>query len=442
MSKKSLFAAFLIVLLAFLIPIEHKYDKLFRFYSLTLIPNGLEISSTYDPKLYFYISDLIGLILLAIALSSIPLKRFFFNPLWIVWISALLSITFSPFACYPVAYTRLLQLLTPIVLFSFISHGFSEEERPKLTQAVLMAVVIASLFQTAVAVAQYFHQAPLGLRLLGETNEKTIFTIQDGSRWLIDQFLQRKAGPVVMRAAGTFTHANVFGGFMFFSIIATYALSIRFPKIAFVLPFQIFALAISYSRAALFAWALATLCWFVQMRFPKQLFSIIAFSFLLSASLLGNQYFHRGGIVNSTSLSKDSNEIRIFHQKTALSIIKEVPFFGLGFSQFSERAQKFFPEDARAYVKSTAPHNIFLFLACETGLISLFAFLAFLFLLFWNLFQNSISVESATFSSLLIGFLFIGFCDFYPILFQQGKLMFFLSAALLPQKFARDSQMC
>jgi O-antigen ligase len=446
MSKKLYISLGLLVLLAFAIPIEHKYDKLFRFYSLTLIPQGLEVSQSYEKKIYFYVTDLIALALFLIGLFwyRIPFRKLFGNPLWIIFLCAFLSIAVSPFFNYPIPYFRLLQLFTPIALFSFIANAFSIEEREKVTRYILMAIVAAGLFQSAVAIAQYFNQGPLGLRLLGETNVRTIFTVHDGSRWLIDQLLQRKSeSVVVIRASGTFPHANVFGGFMVLSIMATYALIMQSTKrmglLLSTLPLQFFAMCLSFSRAALFAWALSTFIWFALIAYRyglknqslRRIGTIIALIFVLTSALLFNQYFYRGGVISSTPLSKDSDNIRKFHQTTALNILKDNPLLGLGLSQFSERAQPYFPQNTDNYVRSTAPHNMFLFLACETGLISLTAFLIFILSLCLAVIRSPITVETATFFSLLVGFIFIGFCDFYPILFQHGKLMFFLIAALL-----------
>lgn len=58
------FVISLLILLFFAIPIEHKYDKLFRFFSLTLIPSGLELPKNFESKIYFYMSDFIGLFFL------------------------------------------------------------------------------------------------------------------------------------------------------------------------------------------------------------------------------------------------------------------------------------------------------------------------------------------------------------------------------------------
>lgn len=455
MSKKFFISTVLLVALAFLIPIEHKYDKLFRFYSLTLIPEGVFVSPQYEKKLYFFISDLISLTLLGIGLFwiKIPKADFFKNGLWALFICALCSIAASPFLSYPIAYSRLLQLATPMILFSFVKNAFSFEERERFTNAILIAIVAAGLFQTGVAILQYFHQQPLGLRLLGETNQKTIYLMQDQSRWLIDQVLGiRKGEPEIMRASGTLPHSNVLGGFLFFSLIATYALSMR-PKTlhriwGLTIPFQLFALGLSFSRAALLAWGLATLIWFTLMISRRGfkdsrliwIGSIVSVSFLATVVLLGNQYLSRGGIVNQTPLSQSSDSIRKTQVSAAFRIISQNPLLGVGFSQFSERSQAYLATDTDRYTKATAPHNIFLFLACETGLIALGAFLIFLGTLFYEAFKEALSIDGATFLSILIGFLAIGFFDFYPILFQQGKLMFFLTAAMLSLHTAHKRQ--
>ena len=424
MKKKLWAVAALLALLAFAIPIEYKYHKLFRFFSKTLIPQGLDISPNYDRFIYFYPSDLISILLLFIALfwMKIP-KRFFGNSLWVVFICAIASIIASPFASYPIPYIRLLHLLTPVILFSFLA---AMEEKERITRIILIAVVTAALFQTGVAILQYFHQAPLGLRLLGEPTQFPAFS-GGGHQWI--------------RPSGTLPHPNILGGFLLMSILATYAFIMQAKKYRWLLaaafPPQLFAMSVTYSRSALFAWMLSTLVWLGMIGYQKGIKTVryfalfIALSFVIITAALFNQYQHRGGIVNYNALAKASDSTRHFHHNIALKIMKDRPFLGLGFSQFSERVGPYLPEDTPAYERLTAPHNIFLFLACETGLISLGALLSVIALLLWKATQTPITTETATLTALLIGFCFIGCCDFYPILFQQGKLMFFLVAGLL-----------
>lgn len=431
MSRKTLVSLILVGIITFLIPFEHKYDKIFRFYSLTLIPDGLKVTEGYDKLIYFYVSDLISLTLGIFALFwfRIPLKKWFGNPLWIIWLCAILSIITSPFSQYPIPYFRLLQLLTPITLFSFITHF---EEPQKATRVILSCIVAAGLIEAFIGIAQYFHQAPLGLRFFGETNQTSIFYSEDGNRWWLDSFLNYKPKSLIlMRSAGTLPHANVFGGFMLFSILATYYLSQTKKNWLYTIPFQFFALAVSFSRAALFAWAIATFLWicFTKKRLP--IVVMITITACLTASLLYKQYVHRGGVVNYNQWVQNSDNVRKVQQTTGLEIAKDHSLFGVGFTQFSERSGSYFGDNIQSYIRATAPHNIFLFLACETGLFSLAAFLFFLGLCVWKFFRSPKTAETALFFSLLTAFLFIGLCDFYPILFQQGKLMFFLIASLL-----------
>jgi hypothetical protein len=316
----------------------------------------------------------------------IPGKRFFGNPLWIVFACAAASIATSPFVHYPVAYTRLLHLLTPIVLFSFLSAAFTEEEKPKILRLLFTALIAAGLVQTGIAIAQYFHQAPLGLRLLGETTSMSGFTVEQGRRWIFDR-LSGYVGPsdVVIRASATFPHANILGGFLALSLLVTYWFTLQAKKgkvlLSFTIPFQVFALMLTFSRSAFFGWGLGSAIWFVLLLYKKQrvqsLAAVVAISVAVSTLLLYDQLGGRGGVINYNAAAQGSDQIRIEHQNTALKIIQNNPLLGLGFAQFSERAGPYFPPDMNSYARLTAPHNIFLFLACETGLISLAAFLLF-----------------------------------------------------------------
>lgn len=430
--KKSRLVIFLLVFLIFLIPMEHKYDKPFRSFSKTLIPQGLKISTNYDKKIYFYISDIVVLFLFCSSLfwAKISLKRFFGHPLWVVFFCAAFSIAASPFAHYPLAYIRLLQLLTAILLFSFLASS-----ELKITRALFLAFSIAGLLQSAIAIAQYFYQAPLGLHLLGELKQLCTIAVPEGKRWLFDNF-SKKVGPnSVCRASATMEHPNILGGFLVLTILVTYAIISSSKKgkgfWAITLPLQFFALSITYSRSALFGLSLATVIWFLQNR-DRFLACIVALSVAISALLLNEQFIHRGGIVNYNESVKNSDSVRILHQKTAIDIIKENPLYGLGFGQFSERSGHFLPSNCSAYERATGPHNIYLMLACETGLISLFSFLFFIaMLLKASFFKIVKTLETTTLSAIFAAFLFIGCCDFYFLIFQPGKLMFFLIAGLL-----------
>lgn len=439
---------FLLSLLTLAIPIEHKYDKPFRYFSRKLIPPDVSLPSFFEKKIYFYPSDVIALILLCIALFAlrVPISRFFFGRgaafLWIVFFFALLSIAFSPLVHYPILYIRLLQLATPFLLFSFLANG--SEDNTRWTTVLLSCLIAAATIQSALAIAQYACQAPLGLRLLSEPNSFPGFMSASGKRWLFDLGKTLPAGPLI-RSSGTFPHPNVLGGFLSVSILAAYSFfpaARRTKLIACLIPILFFAMCLTFSRSALFSWAIGTIVWFalyVRQNGFRQTLSdpairllaaSLSLAVILSAVVLHDPVINRGGIVNYNDQAKGSDAGRIAYQNIALAIIKDHPWLGSGFHQISLRGLDYIPKDWPADSPS-GTHNIFLYLAAETGLLSLSAFLAFIVFLLWAVGRSPFSPPLASLFAILIAFVFIGGCDFYPLLFQQGKLPFFLACGLL-----------
>jgi O-antigen ligase len=449
---KPFFAIALVALLLFASPIEHKYDKWFRFFSLKLIPEGLDIPSAYDKKIYFYLSNIASFVTAALALFWIRISRraFFIERssvfLWAVFICAFISIVLSPFANYPLPYIRLLQLLTPVLLFSFLA---SAEQKWTATYWILAAFVCAALFQTAIAIAQYFLQHPLGLRILGEVqfipgNGSTPgFPVTDGHRWIFDAIFHKIAPfDYLARAAGTLPHPNVLGGFLAISLLASYPRALQWDKwrpwILASIPFQFFALAMTFSRSALFAFALGNLIWYTLLRHDKvlrgkpirKLAATVASSVFLSFILLWEQYLRRGGVVSYTEISQAADSHRIALQNIACKMIEKNPFFGVGYSRYATAMSEFAPKDL-PLCELTGTHNIYLYLATECGLLSLFFFLLFIATLIRAALRSQITAMTAALLSMFVALLFIGLFDFYPILFQQGKLLFFCIAGLL-----------
>ncbi len=445
---------FLLSVLAFAIPFEHKYDKLFRFFSLKLIPGNLVLPSFFDKKIYFYPSDIIALLLLFIALFAfrIPLRSFLLARgalfLWTVFLFAAASIALSPFASYPIPYIRLLQLATPFILYCFLANT---EVDGKTTLLLLYCLIGAALIQSGLAIAQYAIQGPLGLRLLSEPSSFPLFAVDSGRIWLFD-FHAVQQRLEVIRPSGTFPHPNVLGGFLSMSILATYSLfstsKWRFMA-ALLIPIQFFAMCLTFSRSALFSLMLGTLVWFVLhlkqngLRFLWKSIRLpvltMSFSILFTVLILGNQIKDRGGIVNYNTLAKESDALRISYQNLALQVIKDYPLFGAGFQQLSIRGLDYFPK-GQNFKPSSGTHNIYLYLAAETGLLSLSTFLLFILSLIWSAIKSPHTPLTASLTAIFIAFLFIGCCDFYPLLFQQGKLPFFLAAGLLAANLKRAKQ--
>lgn len=463
MAQKGNFPSLLLRLLPFLvffIPFEHKYDKLFRHVSLTLLPAHLSLPEGFEKKIYFYPSDLLALFLFCLALFALRLLPQYLwkeRKIWclsLIFLCALGSLFNSPLALYPVPYFRLFELFTPFVFFALILWSFDRETSKRLATAILWALVCSALLESSIAIAQYFRQTTLGLRLIGEPpfhlalSTTPRIEIPGGHRWLFDH-LSGRIAPLsfILRAPGTFASPNVLGGFLCLSLLATYFLTLATEKkwLRFTLnssiPIQFFSLSITYSRSALFAFLLGTILWFGLMwdqkkdtDLKKKIRSLgltVVISIGLSFSLLYEQYFWRGGVFTYNHLTQKADQSRLFYQNLSLQMIKKHPWLGVGYFQFSYRSPEFLPEDTPPHRFRSGVHNIYLLLSAETGLISLTAFLLFL----WELLRAAVRAEKTplliTFLSLFIALLFIGLCDFYPLLFHQGRLLFFLTAALL-----------
>jgi O-antigen ligase len=439
--KLKSFPLFLLALLFFSIPFEHKYDKIFRFFSKTLVPIGTDLPKWFDQKIYFYPSD-ITLLLLLIFLP-IPLSQLFSSKsapaLWTIFFTAIISIVASPLFHYPLLYIRLLQLLSPIVLFLYLAHATPPESRPKIAETLITSLACAALLEAAIGIAQYFNQAPLGLRIIGEPTSFSTLWFSDGHRWIFDNFTHRVASCSVIRATGTLSHCNVYGGYLAVSILAIYSLTLKgrfrvFWGVALIPLF--FAMCLAFSRSALFAWGLGTALWFFfsirRHPWPELRFTclMILASLTITTCLLSEQFRQKGGIVNYTSGVQKADETRIYFQNIALTMIADKPLTGVGFAQSSLRTPEYLPEGSECHFHS-ATHNIYLFLAIEQGLIALGAFAFFLLTLGFSAIKAPYTPQTASLLAIFAAFLFIGLCDFYPILFQQGRLLFFGTCGLL-----------
>jgi hypothetical protein len=451
---------FLYLLIAFAIPIEHKYYKPLRFFSKAVVPSGFKVPDFYHKWIYFYPSDLLApLICLLLGYAGCLSWRRHKEMvcLWIVVACALFSLFFSPMAHYPVPYFRLLELATPFLLcFSLAQIG----DEP-LAKRIFYALLAGALLQGAIAIGQYIFQEPLGLRLLGEqrfsVHSPTTPRVPVDSRWALDRFFGYPHSHII-RVPGTFTSPNVLGGLLFLSIMGTYYLLVSidgvqplraaigqrgqkiFLKLALLV--QIVVLALTFSRAALFAWWMGSAIFLlgVGKRGWRAIGGVLALALILLALLFGEQYLKRGGVFSSTPLTERADASRRFYHHLAYEMIKRAPLLGVGYQQFSYRSPEFADPEAPSDLLRGAVHNIYLFLGAETGLISLCAFIAFFAALLRRALSCLHDPLTAALAAIVSGFLFIGGCDFYPLCSHQGMLMLFLPSALLSSRLKNFSQ--
>ena len=154
----------------------------------------------------------------------------------------------------------------------------------------------------------------------------------------------------------------------------------------------------------------------------------LAVGFTLCVTLLYPQLFERGGIVSYTPTTQSADTGRIVYQNIALLMIKEHPLLGVGFDNYLIAVSDYAAKMSEFVVIPFFVHNIYLFLCAELGVLGLAVFLWFVLGVLKRGWENRTDPQAAVCAAIFAGFLFIGFCDFYLLWHQSGRLMFFIVA--------------
>lgn len=384
----------------------------------------------------------------------------------------IISSIFHPAHLYLGLYSSL-RLFEMLLLVIFIILAFRDKI---FLSSSLYSLIFAGIFQSSIAIHQFIFQhylfsSPFLHKLTGET--------------IIAQELPGVAkiyseSGTMIRAYGTLPHPNVLAGFLLFTIAISFILYLQhksanmsssgkkrlsssfFWLVAFTL--QLAALLFTFSRSAWLAFAISFIVFFVFQnskssmivsretisttyhKFSELFLSIIVILIILSFNFPLINDRMRQDICNESSATLPSNDTfadRNFYSIVSRETISNNPIFGSGPSTSVFQIDRFFlsenitqPLEPWQY---QPPHNIFLLIAAETGLVGCFLFL----ILIINVIRFAISVivsRETIFSdklfkkimlSLFIGFLFIGLFDHYFLTLQQGRLVFWIVIALL-----------
>ncbi|MGH2611539.1 MAG: O-antigen ligase family protein [Rhabdochlamydiaceae bacterium] len=426
----------LFLILIFFIPFQARIYKFLKPLSLSWIDPGWKLPLYFEPLADLFVSDFLLIIL---CLWALFLKRFELRNekfLTIFLGVAFLSIVISGYGSYLLPYWRWAHLaVASLMLYALRSWAVS-------LKTIASAVVLSATLECAIAIPQYLIQHQIGFKMVGEPTlvskhmVASHFDMPKNGITSIDYLFKKSQEPTcVFRACGTLPHPNILGGFLVFSLLMTcllYEQSSRKKWIGAAIVLQIITLFISYSRAALFAFIAAILLWLFLHYLQEKLFSKIwkplTLGFTLSLLLFFPQLFYRGGVISYNEVSLRSDVMRISMQDVALQIIRDHPWFGVGYNNYLIAFAKY---THGLDVESISVHNIFLLIATETGLIGLTFFLIFCGLIVYRGWQQRASPEGRTLLTLFLAFLAIGVVDYYPIVFQQTRLIFFLTAGLL-----------
>jgi len=375
-------------------------------------------------------------------IKKIKLKKYLSTPLILFVFYLFLaraSLFFSEGQIHFRAYYDLFKTFFVFVIFSIFLTPYFQKNYKNIIKICLVFFFTIALFESIVGILQFILQKSLGFSLLKELkfdiNSKNFATvyIANNKHFFLNKILKVQSN-YLLRACGTFLHPNTFSGFLNISSLLTLFLIYRSRRkfiFSLFLTLQLIALIFTFSRAGLVSFVCSAFFFFLLMIYKKYEIKKMFLIFLSILLLIGgffSKYLIERGFVGDFFQSKKAKEVnlgsantRVLLKDVSINMIKKHPFFGIGFRNFLIKRQEYTCEKTqRAYV-----HNIYLLIAAETGLISLFIFLLFLSIIFINSLRYCLNPFSIAIICSISSLLLIGYIDHYPISSFFGRIMLF-----------------
>ena len=335
----------------------------------------------------------------------------------------LLYNTFFVSSNFEVAYQMTRWWMLSSLLFIILFSGFLKLKN------ILCPVVLGSVIPSVLGIWQFLTQSSFANKFLGlamhspEVSGVSVVASDSIGRWL--------------RAYGTFSNPNVFGGYLVLAIVFTFLLMKRIEVkkqkvfLMALLFVQTMALFFTFSRTAWLAWLLFVIfisvyCFVVNKKVAwTMIFSLVFFGILFSTffSLVQNRVE-----VKSTYESKSISE-RVTGYMEALEIWDSHKYLGVGAGNYTLAS---FELDRSKVGSSYQPvHNIFLLFIVENGIVG-FGFFCFILATFIIYFSSIVKKKQLFFSLILVFiFLILGIFDHYLLSSYVGLMIFSLYLAVI-----------
>jgi O-antigen ligase len=310
--------------------------------------------------------------------------------------------------------------------FSFLAFFVANNFRTFNKQVIFMMFLVGVVFESLLAIFQYFNQGSLGgfFYFFGER------TFNAGTPGIANASIN---GQLFLRSYATFSHPNVLAGFL---IVAMLYLLLFF-KNKIILSIGLFlgslTLFLTLSRIAIILWAIYLIVLFGTsfLKKYKNGFSNLKFFvagiiiFLLIIS--GFFVFKNSFILQRFFLTKVSDESFVQRQQLitqSFLMVQKNPIFGIGVNNFFNNLTFSKGQTDLSLVQPV--HNIFLLVFSETGLIGFCFFIYAFYKALRKIISNFTKKESKFILLLIFSVIFLGFFDHYFLTIQQGQILFSL----------------
>jgi len=308
----------------------------------------------------------------------------------------------------------------------YLAYYFSEKIIK--INALIFPLVLSSLFESFLAIAQFLNKGSLGsiLYFLGERS------FNGQTPGIANASI---AGNLILRPYGTFSHPNVLAGFL---LIVISLILFRKDKLnlfyGISLAISSIALLVTLSRTTILLLAIMVFLKIVfiykkrlhQRKFLLSLFTvmivILYFVFLSPFSLrfLGSSL----GDISVTQRESLAN--------AAFAMFLKNPLFGVGVNNFLVNLPIFISQQTTVLIQPV--HNIYLLILAETGITGFLLSLAVIILAYKNIYNK----KNLLISILFFEVLFLGLFDHYFLTLQQGQLLTALIVGLSFSKVKFD----
>src|SRR3989344_4782453 len=319
-----------------------------------------------------------------------------------------------------------------VVSYGTVQLVISKEKIANRNLFLLLFVCLGTL-QSVIGLMQFINQSPIGLNLVGEQ------TIGPGL-WGVAKIVS--SGTAYIRAYGTFPHPNLLSAFLLTTILINIYLltSTTWKKstkiwLNLALFINIFGLVVTFSRGAFLALGVGLLIYFgfliVKQGIRSNGWMIIK---LLLAFGLAFLIFKPFLLTRATVSDQGIVEREIYNQ-TALNMIKDKPFSGIGIGESLLHMEQYSPVPLNPY-QIQPIHNYFLLSAAELGIIGalilIWIFLSHLKALWLRIKDKRLEIEiHLLYFVILIAFLVLMNFDHYFYTLQQTQMLLWIVLGLI-----------
>jgi len=362
-----------------------------------------------------YITDVLILLLLFLVfikssrngtLKNIKKQKKLVIHLVLVSIFVIMNIVFSR--------NPMVAIYGTLKLFEFIFFGiFSFYKIPKVKKEVLVSLFSATVIgESIIGIFQYVKQSSVG-GLLYFLGERTFNGQTPGiANISID-------GELILRAYGTFSHPNVFAGFLLlFLVLILFNLKLRKIIGALyicALTIGSIALLLTFSRIAIVLWVISVFI-FILSKIKMSLFKRVLVSVIILISLIASSIFYTPFYLRffQSSPTEDSFVIREKLVMKSFEKVKESPIIGAGLNNYFSG----FISSENVFLLQPV-HNIFLLILVQTGIVGIIYSLWFLYKTCLKVFKKKLLYLKLLFFYIII----LGLFDHYFLTLQQGQLL-------------------